>query len=73
MGELKIEVVDAALKRIESASKPARQLAREAVERHRAVKEPDYDFDAAPKELKAVLYGAALRYRKRSWWARIFR
>lgn len=65
--------IEVTLNRIESASKSPRELAREAVERHRAVKEPDYDFDAAPKELKAIVYGAALRYRKRSLWSRIFR
>lgn len=65
--------IDAVLAQVERQSKSPRELAREAVERHRAVKEPDYDFDTAPKELKAVLYGAALRYRKRSLWSRIFR
>lgn len=73
MSEPSPEAVDATLAQIERQSKSPRELAREAVGRHRAVKEPEYDFDAAPKELKAVLYGAALRYRKRSWWSRLFR
>lgn len=55
---------------------PLRQLSRKLVEQYRITSRsaaPEYDFDAAPKELKRVMYGGTVRWSRRSLWSKLFR
>lgn len=62
--------IDAALAGIERASTHPRELARQAVQRHRE-RATEYDFEKAPRELKTVMYGGTVRFKRRSWLARL--
>lgn len=68
--------ITAALDSIARASTPARELAKEAVGRYRQrtmTIDPDYDFSAAPLELKQVVYDATVRFSRRRLWSRLLR
>lgn len=62
--------VNAALAAIERATKSPRELARERVALYRA-KRAEYDFESAPRELKAIVYSGTMRFRRRSLLARL--
>lgn len=65
-----------ALNSIARASTPARELAKEAVERYRrrtTMTDPDYDFNAAPVELRQVVYDVTVRFSRRRLWSRLLR
>ena len=65
----KAETVDDALRSIEKASQhPTRQLARELVEKRRT---PTYNFETAPRELKRVMYGGTVRFKRQSLFSRL--
>lgn len=66
------------LKQIERASSPTRQLARERVAQYRQRTTPhltqeqiDSGYDA--EERRQRLVAGAVRFKRRSWWSRIFR
>lgn len=69
------EAIDATLKRIEHASTPARELAKEAVTRYRKghALEPAYDFSTVPSELRQVVYDGSVRFSRRRWWSVLLR
>lgn len=54
---------------------PTRQLARRLVNEYRkgSAIDPRYDFNSQPRELRAIMYGAAVRFSRRRWWTRILR
>lgn len=54
---------------------PTRQLARRLVNEYRkgSAIDPRYDFNAQPRELRAIMYGAAVRFSRRRLWSRILR
>lgn len=70
--------VDTELRRIAQASSPTRQLARErvAVYRQRATpyltqEQIDSGYDAEERRQRFV--SGAVRFKRRSWWSRLFR
>ena len=71
--------VRAALKAIEATGLPddhPRRLAHQAIAQHRRAKaiDPDYDFSAAPRQMRQVIYDSIVRYgAQHSWWARLRR
>lgn len=70
--------IEAALRSIENAERGEehpRTLAHLLVAQYRATANatPEYDFDHAPKELKKVVYDAAVRFSRRRLWARLLR
>lgn len=73
--------ISAALDAIEASELPKnhpRRLAREAIAQHRRPRvgpiDPDYDFNAAPREARAVIYSTTVKYSaQHSWWARLRR
>lgn len=68
-----------ALKAIEATELPdshPRRLAQQAIAEHRRVRaiDPDYDFSAAPRQMRQVIYDSIVRYSaQHSWWARLRR
>lgn len=59
--------ITAALKAIEATELPdshPRRLAREAIAQHRRAKaiDPDYDFSAAPRQMRQVIYDSIVKY-----------
>lgn len=70
MNTPKPETVADALRSIERASTHPRELARQAVQHHHE-KSAAYDFETAPKELKRVMYSGTVRFKRRSWLARL--
>lgn len=71
--------ITAALKAIEATELPdshPRRLARQAIAEHRRVRaiDPDYDFSAAPQQMRQVIYDMSVKYgAQHSWWARLRR
>lgn len=71
--------ITAALKAIEATELPddhPRRLAREAIAQHRRVRviDPNYDFSAAPRQMRQVIYDSIVRYSaQHSWLARLRR
>lgn len=64
------KLIDDALASIERASEHPRILARKAIQQHRE-KSVAYDFETAPRELKRVMYGGTVRFKRRGWLARL--
>lgn len=71
--------ITAALDAIEASELPEnhpRRLAKKAVAQYRrtAAIDPDYDFNSAPREARAVIYSTTVKYSaQHSWWARLRR
>lgn len=71
--------ITTALKAIEATELPddhPRRLAQQAVAQHRRVRviDPDYDFSAAPRQMRQVIYDSIVRYSaQHSLLSRLFR
>lgn len=71
--------ITAALKAIEANELPEnhpRRLAQKAMAQHRRSRpiDPDYDFSAAPRQVRQVIYDMSVKYgAQHSWLARLRR